>query len=147
MGREAIEGDGNFTVVLFNVDRNISEFNDVYGEANVNGIRFLPPHELKVIPILSEAENQSYNKDGGLRYLQDGNLVFGIYDQQLKELMTDINYGDYIGYPVSEIETRYFSVVNDGKKNFDNRHTIVGYKGAFRTITCASVDENEFKGV
>ncbi len=52
--------------------------------------------------------------------------------------------GDYIGYPVSETEIRYFSVVNSGIKNYDNRHTIMGWKGAFRTVLCASVDESEF---
>ena len=44
---------------------------------------------------------------------------------------------------VSETEIRYFTVVNDGKKNYDNAHTILGYKGIYRTITCAPVDENE----
>ena len=147
MGREAIEGDGNFTVILYRVDRQNTEYDSLYGEATTDGIRFFPPVELKVIPILEESENKSYNKDGGVRYLQDGKLRFGIYDQQLKDLKTYLNYGDYIGYPVSENEIRFFSVVNDGVKNFDNKHTIMGYKGAFRSIECAPVDENEFRGL
>ena len=59
----------------------------------------------------------------------------------------EISYGDYIGYPVTEDEVRFFSVVNDGKKNYDNKHTILGYRGAFRTVVCASVDDNEFRGL
>lgn len=148
MGREAIEGDGNFTLVLYRVDRQSSEFDSVYGEASKNGIRFFPPVELKVIPILAEPENTNYNKsDGSLRYIQDGRLTFGIYDAQLSELETSISYGDYIGYPVSENQVRFFSVVNDGVKNFDNKHTIMGYKGAFRTIVCAPVDNTEFTAI
>lgn len=146
LGREAIEGDGNFTLILYRVDRQTTEYDGLYGEASKDGIRFFPPVELKVIPIIDEAENKSYNKDGGARYLQDGKLRFGIYDQQLTELKTSLNYGDYIGYPVSENEIRFFSVVNDGVKNFDNKHTIMGYKGAFRSIECAPVDESEFRG-
>ena len=61
--------------------------------------------------------------------------------------ITEISYGDYIGYPVTETEIRYFSVVNDGIKNYDNNHTVMGYKGAFRTVVCASIDANEFRGV
>jgi len=38
-------------------------------------------------------------------------------------------------------------VSNDGKKNFDNAHTIMGWKGAFRTVVCAPVDASEFRGV
>ena len=61
MGREAIEGDGNFTVILYRVDREMSESDSLYGEASKDGIRFFPPVELKVIPILEEAENKAYN--------------------------------------------------------------------------------------
>ena len=147
MGREAIEGDGNFTLILFRVNREMTEHDDLYGEASKDGIRYFPPVELKVIPIMDSPENKSYNKDGGLRYMQDGQLTFGIYDAQLSEMDTEISYGDYIGYPVTETEIRYFSVVNDGVKNYDNKHTIMGYKGAFRTVVCASVDANEFRGM
>ena len=147
MGREAIEGDGNFTIILYKVDINMTEYDKLYGESSKDGIRFFPPIELKVVPIMAEPENKSYNSNGSARYLQDGQLTFGIYDAQLTELSTDISYGDYIGYPVTETEIRYFSVSNDGKKNYDNKHTIMGYKGAFRTILCAAVDASEFRGV
>jgi hypothetical protein len=147
MGREAIEGDGNFTVILYRVDREMTEYDDVYGEASTDGIRYFPPVELKVVPIMAEAENKAYNSNGSMRYLQDGQFTFGIYDAQLTDLDTQISYGDYIGYPVTETEIRYFSVVNDGIKNYDNKHTIMGYKGAFRTVVSAPVDNNEFRGM
>ena len=147
LGREAIEGDGNFTVILYKVDRQMSQFDNLYGEAVKDGIRYYPPVELKVVPILDQAENKTYNSDGMARYIQDGKLTFGIYQAQLEEQNIDIGYGDYIGYPVTETEIRYFSVVNDGVKNFDNNHTIMGYKGAFRTVICAPVDGSEFRGL
>ena len=147
MGREAIEGDGNFTVILYRVDRESSESDSLYGEASKDGIRFFPPVELKIIPLFDAPENKAYNKNGSMRYIQDGKLTFGIYDAQLSELDTTLSYGDYIGYPVTETEIRYFSVSNDGVKNYDNKHTIMGYKGAFRTVVCAPVDASEFRGV
>lgn len=147
MGREAIEGDLNFTVVLYRINREMTEFDKLYGEATKDGIRFFPPIELKVVPILAAPENKSYDTNGSARYLQDGQLTFGIYQQQLDEEKVDISYGDYIGYGVTETDIRYYSVSNDGKKNFDNTHTIMGYKGAFRTILCAPVDESEFSGI
>ena len=147
MGREAIEGDGNFTLILYRVDRQQTQYDDVYTEASKDGIRFFPPVEIKVIPIMEAPKNETYNKSGTMRYIQDGKLTFGIYDKQLAELGVDISYGDYIGYPVTETEIRYFSVANDGVKNFDNKHTIMGYKGAFRTIECAPVDNTEFRGM
>jgi hypothetical protein len=49
----------------------------VYGESGMDGIRFLPPVELKVVPIIEAPENKTYNSgSGSLRYLQDGKLTF-----------------------------------------------------------------------
>ena len=147
-GREAVEGEGNFVVVLYRVDRERTESDDLYGEAVKDGIKFFPPVELRVVPIMNEPDNKAYNSGAGsVRYLQDGQLTFGIYDAQLEELGVELSYGDYIGYQVSETDVRYFSVTNDGVKNYDNKHTIMGYKGAFRTILCASVEEDEFRGL
>lgn len=147
MGREAIEGDGNFTLILYRVNRDMTDADALYGEARKDGIRFYPPIELKVIPILAEPENKGYNPNSSVRYILDGNLTFGIYDKQLKELKTEISYGDYIGYPVTETEIRYYVVTNDGILNFDNKHTIMGYKGAFRAIECAPTDPSEFRAL
>jgi len=148
MGREALEGDGNFSVILYKVDREMTQSDGVYNEGAKDGIRFFPPIELKVVPILGEPENKAYNKsNGSLRYQQSGPFTFSIYSAQLDELETDIDFGDYIGYAVNETDIRYYSVSNDGKKNFDNKHTIMGYKGAFRTILCAPVDVSEFGGI
>lgn len=147
MGRESVEGDGNFVIVLYRVDRTMTSSDDIYNEAGKDDVRFFPPVELRVVPILAEAENKTYNSGpGSLRYLQDGQFTFAIYDEQLSELDVDLSYGDYVGYAVSETDVRYYSVVNDGVKNYDNKHTIMGYKGAYRTVLCAAVDENEFRG-
>jgi len=148
MSREFIESDNNFIVILYRVDRENTASDSIYGEAPKDGIKFFPPVELRVIPIIEEAENKTYNNNAGsLRYLQDGNLTFAIYETQLAELDVQLSYGDYIGYPVTETEIRYFSVTNDGVKNYDNKHTIMGYKGAYRTVKCSPVDEQDFRGL
>jgi hypothetical protein len=148
LGREYIEGDINMRVIIYQVDRNTSVTDDLYGEAGKDEIRFKVPVEIPVLPLLNTPENKAYNESSGsLRYLQDGQLKFGVYDSQLKELDTEISFGDYIGYPITETEIRYYSVVNDGKKNYDNAHTILGFKGVFRTILCSPVDESEFRGI
>ncbi len=147
MGRECIEGDGNFVIILYRVDRTTTEHDDLYGEASKDGIRYYPPIELRVVPILSEPENKAYNPNGGLRYVQDGKFTFALYIQQLEELDVDISYGDYVGYPVTESEVRYFTVVNDNALPYDNKHTIIGYKKAFKTIVCSVIDSSEFNGI
>lgn len=147
MGREGIEGDNNFVVVLYRVDRENTSSDDVYGEAGKDEIRYFPPVELIVMPTFEDAENKTYNPNGSLRYLETGNLTFSIYDAQLEELQVEISVGDYIGYAVTPSEMIYFSVTDDGRKNWDNKHTILGFKGAYSTVTCTPVDENEFRGI
>ena len=147
MGREGIEGDNNFVVVLYKVDREMTTTDDVYGEAGTDEIRYHAPVELIVMPTFEESENKTYNSNGSLRYLETGNLTFAIYSAQLTELQTDIDVGDYIGYAVSPTEMIYFNVADDGRKNWDNKHTILGFRGAYRTVVCSPVDNNEFRGV
>jgi len=145
MAREYIEGDINFTVILFRVDRIKSQTDDVYGESDSEEIRFHPPVELKVRPNLEEAQNNSYSEGYG-RYEDYGNLIFTVFEDQLKELGIDISYGDYIGYPDKEDNIKYFTVSDDGKINSDNQKTRVGYKSYYRKITCVTADEDEFNG-
>jgi hypothetical protein len=42
---------------------------------------------------------------------------------------------------------RYYVVSDDGKKNFDNESSIMGYKPTFRTIVCTIADKNEFRAI
>lgn len=145
MAREYLEGDINYTVILFRVDRLKSQTDDVYGESDSGEIRFLPPVELKVRPNLLESEPKTYS-DGFGRYEEYGNLVFTVFNDHLDELGVDITYGDYIGYPDKEDNIKYFTVTNDGKINTDNVKTRLGYKSYYRKITCTVADVNEFNG-
>lgn len=143
MAREYVEGDLNFVVVLFQVDRTETQVDDVYGEAKPGEIRFKAPKELRVKLALAEAENKSYS-NGMNRILDYGQLTFHVFQDQLDELGCDVTYGDYIGYADREDNIKYFTVTNDGKIFSDNAHTRIGYKGYYRTIACTVADINEF---
>jgi hypothetical protein len=142
--RESIEQDLNQIVILFRVDRVLSQVDDLYNEGEKAELIFQPPVRLQVFGYLDDPENKAYNQDSGtLRYQQDGKLNFTVLIDQLEELDVEIRYGDYIGYPVSETEIRYFSVVDDGMKSYHDGQTILGYKPTFRKILCAPVEDDE----
>jgi hypothetical protein len=143
MAREFVEGDLNFTVVLFMVDRIKSQTDDVYGESSTQEIRFQPPVEIKVRPQLEKSESKAYSEGFG-RIEDYGNFTFTVFVSHLEELNVDITYGDYIGYSDREDNIKYFTVVDDGKIFSDNQHTRLGYKGYYRTVVCTTADENEF---
>tara|TARA_R110002020_G_scaffold132027_4_gene295062 strand:+ start:30140 stop:30658 length:519 start_codon:yes stop_codon:yes gene_type:complete len=147
MGKEYVDGDLNFTLVLFRVDKEKSDIDAVYAEAGPEEIRYFPPVEFKVGSMKIDTPKNSSYADGLVEYKESGNLTFGVYDKHLKELSIDISYGDYIGYPEKEDRMRYFVVADAGKVQNDNAHTMGGYKAFFRSIICTPVTENEFKGI
>ncbi len=146
VGMEWLHGDMHFTLVLFRVDSKLSDVDDVYGESGPEEIRYKTPVEFNAYVKIEEPKLDSYA--GGLvKDLEPGNMTLGVYIKHLDELDIDINYGDYIGYPETETKMRYYTVTNDGRVTSDNKHTIGGYKAFYRTLTCAYVSPNEFKGV
>lgn len=146
MGDEWLSGDMNFTVVLYRVDRYKTKTDDVYGETVSDGIKFLPPIELKGLVKILGPETR---KLGNSKIMQDepGNMIFSIYQRQLEELNVDISMGDYIGYYETESRVRYYSVLDDGRITSDNKHTYGGYKPFYRTIVATPVTTNEFNGI
>lgn len=146
MGSEWLEGDMNFTLVLYRVDRTKTKTDDVYGETLEDGIKFLPPVEFKGYVKIMAPENK-YLGTTKLDQVEPGNLNVGVYQRQLDELGIDINYGDYIGYYETESRVRYYVVNNDGRVTSDNKHTYAGYKPFYRSIIASAVMNNEFRGL
>ena len=101
IGMEWLHGDMHFTLVLFRVDKKLSDVDDVYGEAGKEEIRYKAPVEIKGYVDIAEAQNKSYAA-GLVNQMEPGNLTFSVYMKHLEELDVDINYGDYIGYPEKE---------------------------------------------
>lgn len=146
IGEEWLYGDMNFTVVLYRIDRMKTKTDDVYGEALKDGIKFLPPIELKGYVQIMAPENKQIagNK---INQVEPGNMRFSIYQRQLDELGIDISFGDYLGYYETEDRIRYYTVNNDGRVISDNKHNYAGYKPYYRTIMASAVVDNEFRGL
>jgi hypothetical protein len=146
MGEEWLHGDMNFTVVLYRVDKQKTNTDDVYGETTENGIQYLPPVEFKGL-VKIEASSNSDLGASKLYQSEPGNLTVSVYQHYLEDLGIEINLGDYVGYYETEDFVRYYSVVNDGRVFGDNKHTYAGYKRFYRTITAVPATNNEFNGI
>lgn len=146
MGVEYLHGDLNMRLVLYRVDRQKTDIDDVYGEVGLDEIKYYPPIEFNALVKIEEPKNSAY-KNGLIRYNEPGNLNISVYIRHLEELNIDIKYGDFIGYPESETRTRYYQVTNDGKVVSDNKHNMFGYKPYYRNITCAPIQDTTFRGV
>ena len=146
IGREWLEGDMNFTLVLYKVDKQKTNTDDVYGETVKDGIKFLPPVEFKGYVKILAPENKNLGTSR-IDQMEPGNLTVSVYQSQLDELNIDIEFGDYIAYYETEKRVRYYTVVNDGRVVSDNKHTYAGYKPFYRTIIASIVTDNEFRGL
>lgn len=146
MGREWLGGDMNFTLVLYSVDQQKTVKDDVYGEVTSDGVQFKAPVEFNALVRIEEPQNEFI---GGSKMIQNepGNLIFSVYEKELKTLGIDVKLGDYIGYWISTTEIRYYSVVNAAQPNYDNKHTYGGYKSFYFTYTATPVSEDEFRGI
>ena len=146
IGQEYLNGDVNMKVILYRVNRQKTDTDDVYAEVGFDETKFFPPVEVNGRVKIDEPKNTSY-KSGIMRYLEPGNLIFDVYLSELDKLNVDINYGDYVGYQESETKTRFYTVTNDGKVVSDTKHNMFGYKPYYRTITCSVVQDQQFRGV
>jgi hypothetical protein len=146
MGSEWLEGDMNFTLVLYRVNRIKTKKDDVYGETTKDGVQFDPPIEFKGYVQVAAPTNKTYG-NSKIEQTEPGNLKVSVYSKHLEELGVDIAFGDYIGYYESETRVRYYSVIDDGRVVSDNKHTYAGYKPFYRSITAAPVTDNEFRGL
>jgi hypothetical protein len=147
IGRNYLEQDVNQTVILYEVDLEKTNLDDIYHESKSDSVVFKTPIELHVIYTVEKGELASYEKSKNLgTYVKSGKLTFGVYQFTLDELGADIKIGDYIGVQVTPTHMEFYTVVNDGRNNFDNAHTTFGYKPSYRSIECAYVNPNEFNG-
>ena len=142
-----VKQDINQTILLFKVDRKKTVVDELYGETASDGVVYKDPIELNVRYSIDKTKNKTYESSQNVgRYTLVGNLTFNIYIDTLIDNNVDILYGDYVGVQIKSDYMIYFEVFNDGNQDFDNSHTLFGYKPLYRTIQCSPVDKNVFKG-
>ena len=146
MGREWLGGDMNFTIVLYKVDRTKTVQDSVYGEVLQDGIQFLPPVSINAYVRIEEASEQFLGQSKIIQN-EPGLLKFSVYKKELADLQVEIELGDYIGYWITETQARYYSVIDAGIPDYDNKHTYGGYKSFYYSYTATPVSENEFRGI
>lgn len=142
LGMEYVNNILNQTVVLYEVDLDKTKVQDTYKEAKFENIKFKVPVELNVMYNLNKPELKTYDTSSvkGF-YVKVGQLDFTVYTKELEDNECDIKRGDYIGLQVTPDHMEYFIVTDDGRVNFDNKHTLYGTVPYYRSIKCAVVSD------
>lgn len=132
----------NQTVVLYEIDRENTKTDEIYYEAKFDDLVFKTPVELNVMYKLNQAELKTYDTSAIKGYYQKvGKLEFQIMIKELEENDCDIHRGDYIGLQVTPEHMEYFIVADDGRVNYDNKHTYYGTTPYYRSIVCTTVSD------
>jgi len=153
IAKDYVETDVNQTLILYRVDLERTNLDDIYNETGDKNIKFKTPIEFNCIYKLNDSEEMAYdkNKSMGL-YIKVGKLNFNVLQSTLDELSIEINVGDYICLiNDNRVNSKwpnklYFTVADDGRGTFANSQTVYGYKPFFRRCIANYVDENEFNG-
>lgn len=134
----------NQTVVLYEIDHENTKTNDIYYESNFSDLSFKTPIEINVRYKLDKPELKTYDAEAIKGYyVKLGKLEFSVLETELEENECDIHRGDYIGVQVTPEHMEYFKVADDGRVNFDNAHTVFGYKPYYRSVVCVPVDDKK----
>lgn len=147
IGMDYLCEDTNQTVVVYQVDLEKTNLSNPYNESRERSVVTKPPVEIHCLYEIEEAQLKDYDKTKNMgTHIQTGRLTFHTYQKFLDEVGCEIRNGDYVGVQVSPKHMEYFTVVNDGRNNYDNKRSIYGYMNPWRTFICAPVDTNEFDG-
>lgn len=142
-----IQQDVNQVITLYRVDRTKTMVDDLYGETTSKYIAYKEPIELNVLYLIDKAKNMTYDKVQNVgNYKLVGNIKINVLLKTLEDANVDISFGDFVGVNVTPSQVLYFEITNDGKMDFDNSHTLFGYKPYYRTILGTPVDKNIFNG-
>lgn len=142
IGQEYVNKVLNQTIILYEIDLNNTNINDIYNESDASDISFKTPVELNVIYKLDKSELKTYDANNIKGYyVKLGKLTFTIYEKELEENGCDIKRGDYIGLQVTPEHMEYFIVADDGRVNYDNQHTLYGTKPYYRSVVCTVVND------
>lgn len=148
IGMDYLCEDVNQTIVLYQVDLEKTNLSDTYKESREKRVVTKPPVEIHCIYKIEAPQLKTYDKSKEMgAYLQSGKLTFGTYREFLEEVNAEIRNGDYVGVQVTPKHMEYYTVVNDGRTNYDNKHSIYGYMPGWISVVCAPVDVNEFNGI
>lgn len=142
-GRHYLETDVNFVINLYRINVITTKTHDLYGQSKASDKEFFDPVKLKVMINIDDNQQDSYGgDDAGLVREDTGNLVFGIYLDELKENNTEINRGDIIEYNQSGDRNRYYEVENAQNVEDVTSQTIGGFKPYYKKVLAVPVKED-----
>jgi len=145
IGRSYLESDIPAIINLHSVDYKKTKTNSLYGETRAKEKVVLPPIELKVRYVIEDSEASYISGSNVVRQFA-GDLVFTVYENELKEKNATIRRGDFISLKNPKGNIIYYEVYDADLMNVSNNKTIGGLEAFYKKIKCRVVDKDVFNG-
>lgn len=142
-GRNFIETDNLQYVILHKINVIETKSHSLYGQSKAKDKKFMSPIKLNVMITIEDSEQKYYGDNpGGITREDTGNLIFGIYLEELKEKNVEIHRGDIIEYNMSGEKNRYYEVENANNVTDTTSKSIGGFTTYYKKIICVPVKED-----
>jgi hypothetical protein len=110
-GREYLKVDSPFYINYYKINILKTKVDDLYGESKPADKKFFAPVRINVMMDIEEGAEKFMSETGILRD-DVGNLIFGVFEEELREKGIDFILGDYVSINVSGKRERFFEIVN-----------------------------------
>lgn len=141
-GRNYIKTDSPFYINYYKINILKTKVDDLYGESKPSDKKFFAPKRLNVMLDLEEGSAKFFSETGVLRD-DVGNLIFGVFEDELKENNIEVTLGDYISFNMSGQRERFFEISNPNYVSDASTQTWGGMRGDYwRKVEATPVKED-----
>jgi hypothetical protein len=142
-GRNFLQTDNAQFVILHKINVLTSKTHSLYGQTKTKDKKFMPPIKLNVMVTVEDAQQEYYGSNqGGITRDDTGNIVFGVYLDELNEKEVEIDRGDIIEYNMSGNKDRFYEVENANLVTDETKKTIGGFKTYWKRVVGVPVKED-----
>lgn len=142
-GRNYLKTDHPQIVTIYKVNIVKTQSHSLYGQTKSKDKKFFSPVHINVM-ITVEPNQQKYYGDnlGGITREDTGDLIFGVYLDELAEKELSIDRGDYVEYNMGGNQPRFYEVEKAENVVDTTDKTIGGFKPYWKQITAIPVKED-----
>jgi hypothetical protein len=139
-----LKRDLNQVITLYRVSYVENKKRSLYGETKAKDKVFQVPINLTAMVNLGDTEHE-YLNGNGIRREDIGEVIVGVFLDELKEHGIEINAGDYFRYNPDGERFRYFEITNPNYVNYSTGQTLAGIKPLYKKFTARPVREDEIE--
>lgn len=140
-GREYLKTDSPFKLKYYRIDVIKTKVDELYGESKPADKKFFPPVELSVMVDIEDGETK-YQSENGIPRNDTGQLVFGIYLDELKEKGVEILRGNYVSFNFSGEKERFYEIDEADNVSDMSSRSRGGFKPFWKKIMATPVKED-----